>query len=113
MQRATQAARKENAARQKLAGAEHRLKAATDAAEAASASLEEVKARLLTAEIVLLGTKALLDSGGDPSVLLPEEAAALRETGCMTEKDGQLFLVADQVEAITATLGSPGDHPSS
>jgi DNA-binding PadR family transcriptional regulator len=113
MQRAAQAARSENTARQKLAGAERRLQAATGAAEAANAALEEAKARLLTAEIVLLGAKTLIDSGGDPSVLLHEEAAVLRETGCVTEKDGRLFLVADQVEAITAALGSLSDRPSS
>ena len=65
-----------------------------------TSAYEEEKARLLTAEIIIRATRAMIDSDGDASVLLPEERDALLETGCAVEKDGQLLAAEDWLEAF-------------
>ena len=100
MQRLT---RRLQAAQDKVARTGRRLTVAEDAIN----QVEEQKARLLTAEIVIRATQAMIDSGGDESVLLPEEREALLETGCAIEKDGQLLAAGDWLEAFRRIVNEP------
>jgi DNA-binding PadR family transcriptional regulator len=78
----------------KVARAERKLKAATDA-------YEQAQAKLLTMELVIGGIKALAEADGGTAVLHPEEVDALVETGCAIRKgDGVLSLAEDCLEAF-------------
>lgn len=89
-----------NALQQEAARAGRNLNAAEAAAEDARVKLEQARAELLMMEILFRATRALLDAGGDPSVLLPEEMGTLTETGCAVMEGGRLVLADDWLEAF-------------
>jgi hypothetical protein len=100
LKRIRRAARAANGARQKLAKTQRKLEATAHAAEQAAA-------QLLTAEIVLRATKALIDADGDIAVLLPEELDVLLGHGYVCERDGELALTAGWLEAYAQIQEDP------
>ena len=93
-------ARRLDAAQEKADRAGRRLTLAVNAAE-------EAKAKLLTAEILFRATKAMIDSDGDESVLLPEEIDVLTETGCASWEDGRLLPSQGWMEAYGRIVSEP------
>jgi DNA-binding PadR family transcriptional regulator len=87
-------ARTQNALEGRVAKAERKLKAATDA-------YEQAQAKLLTMELVIGGIKALTEADGGIPELHPEEVDALVETGvAIRSGDGVLSLADDCLEAF-------------
>lgn len=104
-QRGTQRLRRRlRAAQDKADRSGRRLTVAEDAFRRAEEEAEEARARLLTAEIIIRATKAMIDSDGDASVLLPEERDALLETGCAIEQDGRLLASQEWLEAYSRIM---------
>ncbi|HTU03548.1 MAG TPA: hypothetical protein VMG58_17080, partial [Candidatus Sulfotelmatobacter sp.] len=90
MQRNAQAL---NAVHAKVAKAQRKYKAATD-------TLKQLETRQLEAEMAVCAIKALINADGDFSVLLPEEIDTLAEAGILIEKNGEMMLAGNCVEAF-------------